>query len=599
MKIKFLLHLFLFLSLAEAASAQDISLYQQFNGRYDFMFIGNTLNLAPNGAMDPCLINTASSAELALSPADVIHKAYLYWAGSGTGDFDVELNGEEITSERDFTVTLASTGLPFFSAFADVTSLVQSTGNGNYTLSELNIAPFLNEVDYCSNGTNFGGWAIIIIYANASLPLNQLNVYDGLQRVPQEINITLSSLNVIDNEDARIGFVAWEGDRTIDEGESLTINGNLIGNPPLNPDDNAFNGTNSFTGSEDLYNMDLDVYNIQNNISIGDATAEIRLTSDRDFVMINAIVTKLNSQLPDATVSIDNIALECNSRNIIVHFTVYNLNSTNALESGVPIAIYADGVFIGFTETLGPIAIGESFSDQISLVVPDNIPENFILTFVVDDNGTGTGIATEILETNNSFSAPVSLLLSPEFNIPPDLKACNEGFGSATFDFSNYAGLILIDPNDTVSYYMSQADAENAANAIINTSSYHVQSTPATIFVRIEDGTCFSITSFDLLTKNCPPIIYNFVSANNDGVNDVFFIEGLRDIFLNFKLAVYNRWGAKIWEGDNNSADWNGRATKGYRIIGDEVPDGTYFYVLDLNDPDYENPFSGFLYLNR
>jgi hypothetical protein len=28
-----------------------------------------------------------------------------------------------------------------------------------------------------------------------------------------EINITLNSLNVIDNKDARIGFVAWETDR--------------------------------------------------------------------------------------------------------------------------------------------------------------------------------------------------------------------------------------------------------------------------------------------------------------------------------------------------------------------------------------------------
>jgi hypothetical protein len=72
-------------------------------------------------------------------------------------------------------------------------------------------------------------------------------------------------------------------------------------NLPLNPVDNAFNGTNSFTGSTSLYNMDLDVYTIQNNINIGDTSAQIQLTSGQDFVMINAIVTKLNSQLPDAT----------------------------------------------------------------------------------------------------------------------------------------------------------------------------------------------------------------------------------------------------------------------------------------------------------
>jgi hypothetical protein len=36
-----------------------------------------------------------------------------------------------------------------------------------------------------------------------------------------------------------------------------------------------------------LYNMDLDVYNIQNNINIGDTSAQIQLTSGQDFVMIN------------------------------------------------------------------------------------------------------------------------------------------------------------------------------------------------------------------------------------------------------------------------------------------------------------------------
>jgi hypothetical protein len=34
-----------------------------------------------------------------------------------------------------------------------------------------------------------------------------------------------------------------------------------------------------------------------------------QLTSGQDFVMINAIVTKLNSQLPDATLRINDIAL--------------------------------------------------------------------------------------------------------------------------------------------------------------------------------------------------------------------------------------------------------------------------------------------------
>ena len=50
--------------------------------------------------------------------------------------------------------------------------------------------------------------------------------------------------------------------------ESLSINGYVLSNPPLNPSTNAFNGTNSFTGESNLHNMDIDVYDIQNTITV-------------------------------------------------------------------------------------------------------------------------------------------------------------------------------------------------------------------------------------------------------------------------------------------------------------------------------------------
>ena len=64
---------------------QDVSLFQQFNGRYDFTFIGNTMNIAENNSINALVTVTSSSANLNL-PADVIiEKAYLYWAGCGDG----------------------------------------------------------------------------------------------------------------------------------------------------------------------------------------------------------------------------------------------------------------------------------------------------------------------------------------------------------------------------------------------------------------------------------------------------------------------------------------------------------------------------------
>src|SRR5690606_41829176 len=75
---------------------------------------------------------------------------------------------------------------------------------------------------------------------------------------------------------------------------------------------------------------------------------------------------------------------------------------------------------------------------------------------------------------------------------------------------------------------------------------------PYTTLFRSE---CFVVTQFLLETYNCPPVIYNAVSTNNDGMNDNFFIDGLRDIFINFELLIFNRWGKHLWTGNNRSEE--------------------------------------------
>ena len=574
---------------------QDISLYTQINGRYDFTFVGNTLNTNENSFMSTPTILTSSSADLNIGPTDVIERAYLYWAGCGTGDFDVQLNGVDITPDRTFSIIQTSSGWPHFSAFKDITAQVQATGNGTYTLSDLDLTAEIPQ--YFQNRTNFGGWAIIVVYQNDALPLNQLNIYDGMQAVPSRIDISLNSLNVIDNFDAKIGFLAWEGDVGIANNESLTINGNVLSNPPLNPSNNAFNSTNSITGSNILYNMDLDIYNIQNNINVGDTTADISLTSNQDYVMINAIVTKLNSQLPDATIVLNNYITECNTGVIEVDYTVFNVNSTEFLPSNTPITFYIQNTVLGTYYTQNDIPIGGSENGSVILNIPIGVSSNFTLTAVVDDNGTGTGIVTELVETNNTFEASIDLKVSPTFNFLDDLLSSNLGLTRGIFDFSSYEELVKNDSSHTVSFHESYDDAFLNINEIFNTTNYEAITTPKEIFVRIENEFCYSITSFNLLSRNCPPEVFNAVSANNDGLNDGFFIEGLRDIFINFKLEIYNRWGRHIWTGDNSIPDWDGKVAKSIGL--DDAPEGTYYYILYLNDPDYTEPLTGYLYLTR
>ena len=577
---------------------QEVTLYKQFNGRYDFTFVGNTLNYKENNLTTDCFINTTSSAALNLNFDDVVTKAYLYWAGSGTGDFDVKLNGTAIVAERNFSLVQGSSGLEFFSAFADVTNLVLSTGNGNYTLSDLDLTNVITPITYCNNRTDFGGWAIVVVYKNSNLPQNQLNIYDGLQSIPGVVTINLNSLDVKDDVGAKIGFIAWEGDSQLFQGENLKINGSILSNS-LNPPTNAFNGTNSITGSNELFNMDLDVYEIQDNIAIGDSSAIIELSSTRDFVMINTVITKLNSELPDATIVINDAKLKCNTRIVNIDFTVNNFNATKFLPANVQIAVFINNQFIQFTQTSALIPIDGSENNTLSFTLPDDINTEFELTLVVDSNELKVGMIKEINEDNNEDQIQISDPVLPKYNLLDNVTACNEGLKKGTFDFSIYEDTAKVEATDKVTFFETFDDADANVNPIINISNLKV-TTPFPVFVRIQDTEgCYSITNFILMTEKCSPKVYNLVATNPDGFYDSFLVDGLRDVFVNFKTSIFNRWGLLVWTGNNNTEDFNGVSNKGQIYINSDLPDGTYFYIIELNDPDYNEPLRGFLHLTK
>ena len=587
--------------------AQDISLFTQINGRYDFTFIGNTLNPSENTNFSPTFLYTQSSANLSLTSNDRIERAYLYWAGSGAGDTQIKLNGIDISPDRLSTVNGTFSNFTYFSAFKDITAFVQSTGNGTYTLSDFDINSLVST--YASNATQFAGWAILVVYENPSLTLNQINIYQGLEALSPNPNaipplidnmtIQLNNLYLISNTGAKIGFIAWEGDRFIQVSERLSFSANgttnILSNP-INPSNNAFNGTNTETNATNLYNMDLDVYSIENYIVPGTTSATVSLQSGQDYVMLNTVVTKLNSQLPDATIVLENPTSTCNSREVTIDFTVSNLNSTEILQANTPITFYIGTQAIATTYTQNIIPIGGSENGTITLTIPATIPLTFTLTAVVDDTGNGTGIRPELNENNNSFQIEIELTVAPTFNPLENLISCNLGLTRGLFDFSNYSELVKTNLSDIVSFHESYNDAVQNINPITNSSNYEAITTPKEIFIRIDNG-CFSITSFLLLTENCPPIVYNAVSPNNDTTNDTFFIDGLRDVFVNFELLIYNRWGKHLWTGNNNKPDWDGYVQDG--VSSTIAPDGTYYYILYLNDPNYPEPLTGYLYINK
>ena len=134
--------------------------------------------------------------------------ARLYWGGSGPWDFDVELNGIAVVAESTFGTNFI--GLDFFAAYADVTNVLFGNGDGNYTLSELDLTGDI--VRYCANDTDFGGWSVTVIYEYPSLALNQINLFDGLEFVaPPVIQRSISHLPILILTIMLARSVSWHG----------------------------------------------------------------------------------------------------------------------------------------------------------------------------------------------------------------------------------------------------------------------------------------------------------------------------------------------------------------------------------------------------
>lgn len=86
--------------------------------------------------------------------------------------------------------------------------------------------------------------------------------------------------------------------------------------------------------------------------------------------------------------------------------------------------------------------------------------------------------------------------------------------------------------------------------------------------------------------------VYNSFSPNGDGSNDYWKVPVL-DCFNENTVTIVNRWGSEVWKGQNyNNTDivWNGKNKDNV-----DVPDGTYFYIIQYNDQELR----GWVFLKR
>lgn len=84
---------------------------------------------------------------------------------------------------------------------------------------------------------------------------------------------------------------------------------------------------------------------------------------------------------------------------------------------------------------------------------------------------------------------------------------------------------------------------------------------------------------------DCKPAFYTGITPNGDGLNDAWVVENA-EFFAKREVAVFNRYGAKVWE--TEAYDNTGSAFTGAHTNGNDLPDGTYYYIAKFDDSTYK-----------
>ena len=119
------------------------------------------------------------------------------------------------------------------------------------------------------------------------------------------------------------------------------------------------------------------------------------------------------------------------------------------------------------------------------------------------------------------------------------------------------------------------------------------------------DQGCISITEVtmnvhaDCVVLPCGQndiVISKAVTPNGDAYNEYFEISGIELCGFIYDVKIFNRWGALVYDSDNYQNDWNGAASSGSIGTAGKVPNGTYYYIIKLQDSGL-NPITGPVYL--
>jgi hypothetical protein len=233
---------------------------------------------------DPSTVDS-SVTNLTLDPSAEVVFAGLYWSGdvpekAGDGTLanarltDPTGVQTDVVAARVSHATASSRDV--YQAFADVTDQVSKGGAGKWTFGGAALA---------TGAAHYGGWTLVVVYGESSLPLGKVTVFEGFQSVNPGGDLALNVAGTA-GQAARIGLVAWEGDLGI-SGDRMTLDGGTL--TPTSGQRNANNiGDSTATGATDVNSFGVDAKPLT-GATFTSSTGKVDASTATDVYLIGVV----------------------------------------------------------------------------------------------------------------------------------------------------------------------------------------------------------------------------------------------------------------------------------------------------------------------
>ena len=381
-------------------------------------------------------------------------------------------------------------------------------------------------------------------------------------------------------------------------------------------------------------------------LSLNSATGEINLATSTpgNYTVTYTVGANINNcQLVGSSTASISITAP------IIPVTIFSYTTPVCANGINPSPIPSTGFTTGgvYSSTTGLII--NAASGVVNLV--NSIPGTYSITYTISQNlatclASGSSSATLIINpvitpnTSFSYDTPVcadganeSPILSIGFTLGGTFTSTTgliinsstgivnvldstPGIYTITYTVASNAGIcqvgssgtaVLLIENDVVTsvtgecvgpnYVLTSSPLNNSYNpdnvtyswsfgtTVLGSSPTQVVSQVGIYSVTVSSNGCNGVDTFIVDAVSCT--IQKGISPNSDQMNDSFDLSG-----LNVKvLSIYNRYGRKVYSKTNYVNEWSGQTDK-----NDELPDGTYYYVIERDNVEAK---SGWIYINR